>query len=145
MFLFRVHWQQRTRKSSAKEEPFRKSGPCMQYVNRHIFSPPILWSSKQKPPLLILPLYRSPSYLPHMYVMHFSVNICSLTLDIERYLFWCNAEDTYCYGNEDQSWSGQSTRKFMFQQIWSNVAHRLKDIWGHLSYHIIYDTITHLI
>ena len=39
MFLFRVHWQQRTRKSSAKEEPFRKSGPCMQYVNRHISSP----------------------------------------------------------------------------------------------------------
>ena len=27
---------------------------------------------------------------------------CLLPLNIERYMFWCNADDTYCYGNEDR-------------------------------------------
>ena len=36
---------------------------------------------------------------------------CLLPLNIERYMFWCNADDTYCYGNEDQWEEGEPIKR----------------------------------
>ena len=64
-----------------------------------------------------------------IYVMHFFCEYLFTHIGYWKIFVLVQCGDKYCYGNEDQSWSGRSTRKSMFQQIWSNIAHRLKDIF----------------
>ena len=80
------------------------------------------------------------------FAAYFGINIFSLTLDIERYMFWCNADDTYCYGNEDQRGNvgsqPESSCFSRFHQI-SRISSSWK-IFGDM-YHVIYDSIARLI
>ena len=53
-----------------------------------------------------------------------------VTLDIERYMFWCIAEPTYCYGNEDQR---QPTNRRVHVSA-DFIKYRAPRIFGNLSW-----------